>query len=211
MKENATKSVPLAGAFWDAGAQVFINKGVNGRWCDTLTPKEAADYETRVESELGSECARWLATGKWIGQKSSFLEGGIRVPAIVSYPNKLPAGVVRDQIVTAMDWYPTVLELCGVEPKRDAPEIDGHSLLPIIDSNDAKSGYSDVLHFAWGNRWAVRDGDWKLLGASTNNKMQLHRLDGDQPERIDHAKENPEVVARLKELHKAWAKDVKPK
>ena len=37
MKRNATKSVPLAGAFWDAGAEVFINKGVNGRWRDTLT------------------------------------------------------------------------------------------------------------------------------------------------------------------------------
>ena len=37
MKRNAPKSVPLGGAFWDAGAQVFINKGTNGRWTDTLT------------------------------------------------------------------------------------------------------------------------------------------------------------------------------
>jgi aryl sulfotransferase len=64
MKKNATKSVPLGGAFWDAGAEVFINKGVNGRWSDTLTPEEVAAYETRCRTELGDECAHWLATGE---------------------------------------------------------------------------------------------------------------------------------------------------
>jgi len=64
MKRHATQSVPLGGAFWDAGAEVFINKGVNGRWADTLTPEEVAEYEARAERELGAECARWLATGQ---------------------------------------------------------------------------------------------------------------------------------------------------
>ena len=64
MKKNATKSVPLGGAFWDAGAQVFINKGVNNRWKDTLSQEESAEYEKRAEAELGAECARWLATGE---------------------------------------------------------------------------------------------------------------------------------------------------
>ena len=64
MKKNATKSVPLGGAFWDAGAEVFINKGVNGRWSDTLTPEEVAAYQTRSRTELGDECAHWLATGE---------------------------------------------------------------------------------------------------------------------------------------------------
>ena len=63
MKRNATKSVPLGGAFWDAGADVFINQGVNGRWSETLTAEECADYEARALRELGPECARWLATG----------------------------------------------------------------------------------------------------------------------------------------------------
>jgi aryl sulfotransferase len=64
MKKNATKSVPLGGAFWDAGAEVFINKGVNGRWRDVLTAEESAAYEARAEAELGKACARWLATGE---------------------------------------------------------------------------------------------------------------------------------------------------
>ena len=63
MKRNASKSVPLGGAFWDAGAQVFINRGTNGRWTETLTPEEVAAYEARAVRELGPECARWLATG----------------------------------------------------------------------------------------------------------------------------------------------------
>jgi aryl sulfotransferase len=64
MKQHATKSVPLGGAFWDAGAQVFIHQGVNGRWAETLTPAEVAEYEARAVLELGPECARWLATGE---------------------------------------------------------------------------------------------------------------------------------------------------
>ena len=64
MKANATKSVPLGGAFWDAGAQVFINKGVNGRWVDTLTAADVSEYEARAIQELGRECAHWVATGE---------------------------------------------------------------------------------------------------------------------------------------------------
>jgi aryl sulfotransferase len=64
MKRHATKSVPAGGAFWDAGAEVFINKGVNGRWRDVLTAAESAEYEARATTELGPECARWLATGE---------------------------------------------------------------------------------------------------------------------------------------------------
>ena len=64
MKAHATKSVPLGGAFWDAGAQVFINQGKNGRWTDVLTPAERAEYEALAVEKLGPECARWLATGE---------------------------------------------------------------------------------------------------------------------------------------------------
>ena len=64
MKRNASKSVPLGGAFWDAGAEVFIHKGVNGRWREVLTTGEAAEYDARAVSELGVECARWLASGE---------------------------------------------------------------------------------------------------------------------------------------------------
>lgn len=65
MKKNATKSVPLGGAFWDAGAEVFIHKGVNGRWADTLTAEESRAYEELATAKLGAECADWLCFGEY--------------------------------------------------------------------------------------------------------------------------------------------------
>ncbi len=61
MKRHATKSVPLGGAFWDAGAEVFIHKGVNGRWRDVLPADESKRYEEMARAKLGEDCARWLA------------------------------------------------------------------------------------------------------------------------------------------------------
>ena len=63
MKRHADKSAPLGGLLWEGGGQSFINKGVNGRWKDTLTPADCAEYEARAAHELGPACARWLATG----------------------------------------------------------------------------------------------------------------------------------------------------
>ncbi|MFT5108440.1 MAG: arylsulfatase A-like enzyme [Pseudoalteromonas tetraodonis] len=143
------------------------------------------------------------STGKWIGHKGNFLEGGIRVPAIISYPKRLPKGEVRDQVVTSMDWFPTLLELCGATTES---KLDGHSLLPIIESPDAESSYGGVLHFQWQKRWAVRDGDWKLFFPG----LKLHRLSDENPEVKNYAKENPEIVDRLKKMHEQWAREVAP-
>jgi aryl sulfotransferase len=63
MKRNATKSVPLGGAFWDGGAETFVNKGTNGRWRDTLTAEDCAQYERIALEQLGPDCAAWLAAG----------------------------------------------------------------------------------------------------------------------------------------------------
>lgn len=64
MKKNAVKSVPLGGVFWDGGANVFINKGTNGRWKEVLSAEESAEYERLALQKLGAECAHWLATGE---------------------------------------------------------------------------------------------------------------------------------------------------
>ncbi|MFT5904632.1 MAG: arylsulfatase A [Cryomorphaceae bacterium] len=69
-------------------------------------------------------------TGKWRGHKNTFFEGGIRVPAIISAPGRLPQGAVRHHAITAMDWMPTLLELCDVPlPKT---QLDGKSLVASI-------------------------------------------------------------------------------
>ena len=63
MKNNATKSVPLGGAFWEGGAKTFIHKGTNGRWRDVLTKEESEKYEKIATDKLPPECAHWLKTG----------------------------------------------------------------------------------------------------------------------------------------------------
>jgi len=149
-------------------------------------------------------------TGKWVGRKGTFLEGGIRTPAIISYPAKLPQGVVRDQAVTAMDWFPTIMELTGA-PKTANP-LDGRSLLPVIKSIDAPSRHP-TLYFQWQSNWAVREGDWKLIrkkgrGAKAKENFSLLNLAEEKPEVKNHAEQKPEIVARLRERYAAWAEDV---
>ena len=63
MKAHAEMVAPLGGAVFDGGAGTFMNKGVNGRWKDVLSPAQIAAYEARVLEKLGPDCARWLATG----------------------------------------------------------------------------------------------------------------------------------------------------
>lgn len=139
-------------------------------------------------------------TGKWIGHKGQFLEGGIRVPAIVSYPAKLPKGEVRDQLITAMDWMPTIARLTGTS-LPDSLKLDGHDLGAIIASKTAATEYT-TAHWMWQQNWMVREGEWKLY------QGKLYNLSDEQPERRDHSLENPTVAARLRRLHEEWLEDV---
>lgn len=149
-------------------------------------------------------------TGKWIGRKGTFLEGGVRVPMIVSYPKELPQGVVRHQAITIMDWMPTLIELIGLS--QPANPFDGHSILPIIKSDKALSKHR-TLFFDWREDWAVRDGDWKLISTMNRRTQErgftLHNLSDKQPEVTDYASQMPERVNRLKALYEAWAEEVK--
>lgn len=63
MKANAARFAPMGGMPWEGGADTFINKGVNGRWRDVLTPADSLAYETLAKEKLGPDCARWLMTG----------------------------------------------------------------------------------------------------------------------------------------------------
>ena len=114
--------------------------------------------EERAHSGGGS-------AGSYRGAKFSLFEGGIRLPGMISWPGRLPEGAVRDQMVHACDWMPTIAELCGA--KLLDPDIDGKSLLPVLHSATAPTPH-EVLHWHVGGKqdaqWAVRQGDWKLIG-----------------------------------------------
>lgn len=159
-------------------------------------------------------------TGRWRGAKGSLLEGGIRVPAVISLPGRIPQGEVRGQAVINADFFPTILDLCGIpQPKH---KIDGKSLLPILKSARAPSPHK-VMYWQWQGHWAVREGDWKLIvgGRDSTGKFSPHpqrsgrmprvflgSLAEDQPELNNHADEHPEIVQRLTTLHNQWTQDV---
>jgi arylsulfatase A-like enzyme len=161
------------------------------------------------------------SAGPYRGAKFSLFEGGIRVPAIISWPGHLPEGAVRDQLATAMDWMPTIAELCQVPlPQR---RLDGHPLGEIIGSADARSPYP-VMHWESGRglggkpQWAVRSGDWKLLGNPKDTSDQaplgqsdqryLVNLADDIGEMNNVAADHPDKVREMETLHEAWFKDV---
>jgi aryl sulfotransferase len=63
MKAHADLYAPMGGFPWENGGDTFINKGVNGRWKDVLSPEESLTYERMALEKLGPDCAKWLATG----------------------------------------------------------------------------------------------------------------------------------------------------
>ena len=147
-------------------------------------------------------------------------EGGIRVPAIISWPNNLPEGIVRDQVAHSCDWLPTLAQLTGV--KLFHKDIDGKSIVSVIKNDRAKTPH-DVLHWQIGqgnnSRWAVRQGDWKLIGnpldtskkapITPKDKLFLVNLKKDVNEMKNLASEHPEITQRLKKLHESWSINLK--
>jgi arylsulfatase A-like enzyme len=95
------------------------------------------------------------------GSKRTTLEGGIRVPFVLSWKGKLPAGKVYDKPVIQLDVLPTALTAAGVVAK---PEwgLDGVDLLPHLAGRDATAPH-DTLYGRLGGQAAVRRGDWKLV------------------------------------------------
>jgi aryl sulfotransferase len=64
MKAHAADIAPRGGAYWDEGPEVFLPRGVNGRWEERLPELDRRRYEERALAELGPECARWMTSGE---------------------------------------------------------------------------------------------------------------------------------------------------
>lgn len=143
------------------------------------------------------------SAGPYRGHKATLWEGGIRVPCIVSWPGRIPMGEVRDQIVTSMDWVPTLAELCDVSPPKR--RLDGKSIVEMLRNPEARSPH-DVLHWMLGRRWAVRRGQWKLV---YDEELFLANLREDPGEKNNYATKHPGLVEELRRLHEKWLEDVR--
>ncbi|QGJ69885.1 Cerebroside-sulfatase [Planctomycetales bacterium 10988] len=149
--------------------------------------------------------------GPYRGAKGCLFEGGIRVPAIIAWPGELPQGEVRSQMVTGCDWLPTLAELTDAEVPQKW--LDGKSIAKVIRSPKAKTPHDQ---FCWrlGSQWAVRQGDWKLLGdprdrsdtapLTKSDKRFLVYLPDDLGERTNLAFENPKRVEAMEQIYREW-------
>ena len=151
-----------------------------------------------------------------VAENFVLFEGGIRVPAIISWPGKLPENVTRNQLATNIDWYPTLAELCNVKlPKR---KIDGKSLVKVIKDENAKTEHETFCWRTGRNNWAARKGDWKLIGnpfdpskkapLGKDDKLFLVNLKEDVTEMKNLAKDHPDIVKELKQIYETWIAEV---
>ena len=100
------------------------------------------------------------SSGPYRGHKASLFEGGIRVPAAISWPKVIKPKQTRSQMAVVADWMPTLAELCGISLNKDG--LDGKSFAEILKDSQAKSLH-DAYCWVYQNQIAVRKGKWKLL------------------------------------------------
>lgn len=151
------------------------------------------------------------SAGVYRGAKQCLFEGGIRVPAAISWPGHIPVGEVRDQFAVNADWMPTLAELCGIE--LDTKELDGKSLLPVITKPGSTTLHPAGYCWQFQKMWVARKGKWKLLGNpydtsqrgyTFSEKLFLVNLEEDPGEQNNLAEQYPDKVKELDNQYRQW-------
>jgi arylsulfatase A-like enzyme len=143
------------------------------------------------------------------GFKSQTWEGGTRVPFAIQWKGHIPAGETYKNPVINMDILPTAIAAAGAEIDP-AWKLDGVNLLPYV-TGENKGRPHQTLYWRFGKQWAVRDGDWKLVGGNGGDlNGELYNLADDISESKNLASENPEKFKELKELYTAWDAEQAP-
>jgi len=171
-----------------------------GRVLQTLDSHGLADNTIVVfTSDNGGE--RFSDTWPFTGIKTELLEGGLRVPAMLCWPNAVAAGQVSEQVTMTMDWFPTLLEAAGVAPDPGHPP-DGCSILPVLTGTRAVSPRRLFWRYRTNAQRAARDGDFKYLKIRENTF--LFNVADDPRERANLKTVLPEVFARMEIDWYAW-------
>ncbi|QHW33468.1 sulfatase-like hydrolase/transferase [Paenibacillus rhizovicinus] len=150
------------------------------------------------------------SAGIFRGHKGSLFEGGIREPAIMSYPSKVSSGRVEHRPHAMMDVLPTFLELAGIE--SPAVTLDGRSAAELLLSgNGPQAGQHERLFWSYEDQLAVREGSWKLVlngkldfGREAPDAVHLSNLETDPGERSNLSLQFPDKVRELREAVIHW-------
>ena len=144
------------------------------------------------------------------GSKAQTWEGGVRVPAIMQWKGKIPAGIVNDELLTTMDFLPTLAEISEAKLSKEVT-IDGKSFSDVLLKNK-RSKHDRYYYYAYTHLQAVRDNQWKLVLPRSKNpgymkwrgrkieavkEVQLFNLKNDKEEQYNLATQYPEKVKEL--------------
>ena len=143
------------------------------------------------------------SVGNLRGLKGSLYEGGVRVPAIVRWPNHVAAGSRSDFVSGLEDWMPTILQVTGHQ--ESIPESsDGISLVPTLLGQTQDTRPYLYREFAgYGAQQSIRSGDWKAVRQQLKRNViqtELYNLSIDPGEQRDVAANHPDIVQRLTDL-----------
>jgi arylsulfatase A-like enzyme len=154
--------------------------------------------------------------------KASLYEGGTREPCIVVWPGRIPPGTSNDALLSSVDWYPTLLAMCGVK-RRAGLKLDGVDQTPMLLGRGAARDRV-FCHFPHGSpaqaanipgflpgTW-VRRGDWKLIRFFADNddgsdRFELYNLKDDIGESKNLAAGKPELVREMSEFITGFLRD----
>ena len=153
-------------------------------------------------SDNGGQSNVGASNGALRAGKQDMYEGGLRVPTGIVWPGHIPPGSSSDQMAISMDLFPTICAAAGV---RIPHPIDGHSLLPILQSKEGRLPERDLFFHRreGGQRYnglttqAIRRGPWKLLQNSPFAPLELYNLAQDPLEATDLAKQAPRIFREL--------------
>ncbi len=137
------------------------------------------------------------------GAKATMWEGGLRVPFIIRWPGKVPAGKVTDEFLTTLEIVPTLLAATGAPAPKDV-KLDGFDMLPVLRGKEP-SPRQDMF---WQRRLdkAARVGHWKWLDSAKGKG--LYDLSNDIGETKDLSEEKPEVLQMMQARFAAWRKEM---
>lgn len=133
------------------------------------------------------------------GKKAQMFEGGIRVPCLVRWPRRLPAGRVCNEFLTSLEVLPTVLAAAGVAPPRDVV-LDGFDMTAVL-AGKKPSPRTEMFWQRRGDK-AARVGNWKWVASEAGGG--LFDLANDLGEQTDLSKEKPEVLKMVQQRFAAW-------
>lgn len=175
-----------------------------GRVLDALREADLADTTLAFfTSDNGG--ARGMDMGPLRGGKGDpKYEGAMRMPTLVWWPGRIPAGPVSAEIAATVDLLPTFARLAGAPIPEDRI-IDGKDVLPVILGESGAKSPHEILYYEFDG---IRRGKWKLVLPSPDT-AELFDLEEDLGERNDLSAEHPEVVAELKALLSAHESRVK--